>query len=220
MPYRFQATSGNIVRPIEASCLNTTTGALIWPMVYGPAGTTITMWNGVVESYSSETLLKPSSRAGSALNYDNAYDGTGTPGTTTTSASMGSFAQTQTYKYETYSFSGTTTYTKFKIYLTMDWTAEEVYDDFGEPQYGRVVIQYTTNGTLWMSADFTDVTMLSGSYVYTVPLDLGTLAATSLDNFKVRLGVASTRALVTSDPIYCEYAHSDITIKDIYIGVQ
>jgi len=55
--YRFSATTGNVIRPIQSSCLNTTTGALVWPMVYGPAGTAITAWNGVVESYQTGPVI-------------------------------------------------------------------------------------------------------------------------------------------------------------------
>jgi hypothetical protein len=165
-------------------------------------------------------FIKPSSRAGSATNPTNAYDGTETPGTTTTSATMGSFATSQTYKYETYSFSGTTTYTKYKIYLTMDWSVSEVYDELGEPGYGRIVIQYSLNGTTWTESAFVDTGMLNGAYSYTTPIDLGTLAATSLDNFKVRIGVASSRVTVIFDPITYEYATADVTIKDIYISAE
>lgn len=164
--------------------------------------------------------FKPVSRAGSGTNPDYAYDGTGTPGTTTTSATMVSFAAGLTFKYETYTFSGATAYTKYKIYLTMDWTADEVY---GEETvgYGRVVIQYSLNGTTWVSATEVPAINLSGSYSYTTPIDLGTLASTSLDSFKVRIGVASTRVLAFSEPVITyEYATASVTIKDIYISAE
>lgn len=78
MTYRFQATSGNIVRPIEASCLNTSTGALITPMKYGPAGTAITMWNGVVEYYTtfSRNWASYYTNTGAVTNITYAYDET------------------------------------------------------------------------------------------------------------------------------------------------
>ena len=77
MPYLFSSTTGNIVRPIESSCLNPTTGAIITPLRYGPAGTTITMWNGVVEYYNTLVRAKPTTHTTPVINFGSpayAYD--------------------------------------------------------------------------------------------------------------------------------------------------
>lgn len=167
---------------------------------------------------SSSLLIKPASRAGSASNPANAYDGTGTPGTTTTYATMFSFTSSTTFKYETYSFTGTATYTKYKIYLTMDWIADYVTGEIGEG-YGQVQIQYTLNGTTWSNAVIVDVFAGSGSYSYATPIEL-TVAATSLDNFKVRIGVGSTRIIAVLDPLSYIWATASVSIKDIYIAAS
>lgn len=87
MPYRFSATTGNIVRPIEAICLNTSTGALNYPMRYQSGS--IPMWNGVIEFYSTFTRYWPTtlfSGSGAYSNSQYAYDeqdaNSGTPITT------------------------------------------------------------------------------------------------------------------------------------------
>jgi len=219
MPYRFSATTGNIVRPIEASCLNTTTGALITPLKYGPAGSAITMWNGVIESYSLNVFAKPSARAGSATGYASAYDGAGTPGTTTTYASLQSGFANSVTVYETYSFSGSTTYTKYKLYLTYDWSAtiQEDQETF-EPVQAALTIQYSINGTVWTSVFITNVSSNNGSRTYTTPFDLGTLPSTSLDNFKVRFTAKSNpykNALLKT-----MYASGSFYIKDVYIEAE
>ena len=88
MPYRFSSTTGNIVRPIESLCLNASTGAIITPLRYGPAGTTITMWNGVVEYYNTLVRAKPTTYITPAIHFGSpeyAYD-TSTYGDTTTYA--------------------------------------------------------------------------------------------------------------------------------------
>lgn len=88
MPYRFSSTTGNIVRPIESLCLNASTGAIITPLRYGPAGSTITMWNGVVEYYNTLVRAKPTTHATPVINFGSpayAYD-TSTYGDTTTYA--------------------------------------------------------------------------------------------------------------------------------------
>ena len=87
MPYRFSSTTGNIVRPIESLCLNASTGAIITPLRYGPAGTTIAMWNGAVEYYNTLVQAKPTTHT-NAVNFGSpayAYD-TSTYGDTTTYA--------------------------------------------------------------------------------------------------------------------------------------
>lgn len=166
---------------------------------------------------SATPYFKPSSRAGSATNDANAYDGTGTPGTTTTYATLQSgFANTTTY-YETYSFSGSTTYTKYKLYLTYDWSATIQEDQtFFEPIQAALTIQYSMNGTT-----FIDVFMASGSdsgsRTYTTPFDLGTLASTSLDNFKVRFTAKSNPYW---NGIKTVYASGSFSIKDIYISAE
>lgn len=91
MPYRFSSTTGNIVRPIESLCLNASTGAIITPLRYGPAGTTITMWNGVVEYYSTLVQAKPTTHINKGFySPEYAYDfptyNTSTYGDTTTYA--------------------------------------------------------------------------------------------------------------------------------------
>ena len=53
MPYRYSSTTGNLIKP-RPECLNTSTGAIIRPLLYSIP---FEMWNGVVEYY---TLSSPS----------------------------------------------------------------------------------------------------------------------------------------------------------------
>ena len=49
MPYRFSSTAGNLIKP-RPECLNTSTGAIIRPLLYSAP---FEMWNGVVEYYTT-----------------------------------------------------------------------------------------------------------------------------------------------------------------------
>lgn len=49
MPYKFSSTTGNLVKP-RPECLNTSTGAIIRPLLYSMP---FEMWNGVVEYYTT-----------------------------------------------------------------------------------------------------------------------------------------------------------------------
>ena len=49
MPYRFSSTTGNLIKP-RPECLNTSTGAIIRPLLYSMP---FEMWNGVVEYYTT-----------------------------------------------------------------------------------------------------------------------------------------------------------------------
>ena len=75
MPYRFSSTTGNLIKP-RPECLNTSTGAIIRPLLYSMP---FEMWNGVVEYYTAGGSGTTRSFAlGSPSNFFNptkAYDG-------------------------------------------------------------------------------------------------------------------------------------------------
>lgn len=171
-------------------------------------------------STGGETFYKPVSRAGSGLSGTNAYDGTGTPGTTTTAATLNSLATGNTARYETYTFSGATAYTKFKLYLTYDWESNPFTDLYNDEYYGILGIEYSLNGTTWVNAPaYPEVG--GGSTTYADPIDLGTLASTTITNFKVRFAAQSTRFIYDeNDPFTYSYATCGFTIRDVYIGAQ
>lgn len=225
MPYRFSSTTGNIVRPIESLCLNTSTGAIITPLRYGPAGTTITMWNGVVEYYNTLVRAKPTTYTTATTNRgfyspSYAYD-TSTYGDTTTYANGSTGAGTSTksclyHGFQSLSLSG---YSSVALKLVQKYNTYYSQDQGFGAIDGNVTCQISrTSGASWDPVFSYDAPSAKSD----TSIQSYNLLFSSLDNladFKVSIAVTPATYMDEEDTVILHQA-TVYQLYDIWVEVN